>query len=104
MKNTNTLNSLNVSLEDLYKGKKQININLSDKPYVFHVVLKDRKGSDCKISSFGANLYARTNKGINFEQYKTIGGLQKALINLIDKKVDTIGTITFSMSNEVYTF
>lgn len=109
MKSINTLKSLNVSLEELYKGEtKQINISLSDKLYVFSVVLVHKgyvKDSvDCKISSFGANLWMRTPKGQRGEKYKSLGTLERALIQQIDKKVDTFGDITFSISNEVYTF
>ena len=105
MKTSNNLKDLNVTLAELYEAEtKQIEIHLSDKPFVFHVVLKDRKGFDCKISSFGANLYARTNKGLNYQQYKSLSTLQTQLVNLINKKVDTNGIITFKISNEVYTF
>jgi hypothetical protein len=92
-------------LTELYNGTKQINIHLSDKPYVFHLVLLGRdKEPDFKISSFGANLWARTNKGINRQKYNSIVGIKKAVKTLIKNKVETEGRITFSISNEVYTF
>ena len=104
MKATNTIASLNISLSDLYEGKKQIIINLSDKAYNFHVVLADRSGkADCKISSWGANLWARTNKGIAYEKYLSLSNLQSALVRLVGSKVDTNGDITFSLSDEVMT-
>jgi len=104
MKTENTLKNLNISIHELYNGKKQINIKLSDKPYMFHVVLNTGNDPDCKISYFGANLWARTEKGVNREKYKTIGILQRELIKLIKRKIDTKGLIKFSLSNQVYTF
>ena len=107
MKRLNTLKSLNVSLEDLYNPKieKQIEISLSDKPYVFNVVLTSLNGSpDCKLSSWGANLWTRTNKGVNYEKYKTLSTLQSAIVKEIKNKIDTIGDITFSISNVRYHF
>jgi hypothetical protein len=105
MEALNKLSSLGISINSLYLAQdKQLNIHLSDKPYVFHVVLKDNRGNvDCKISSMGANLWARTLNGQNSKKYTTLQCLEKALISLIDKKVDTDGVITFSISNEVYT-
>ncbi len=115
MKTTNKLKNLNTTLDNLYKGNKQININLSDKPYTFHVVLKGRPSYnnttnefeptiDCMISSFGANLFARTNKGMKYEKYKNLSTLQTALTKLIKNTVDTNGDITFSISDEVFSF
>ena len=103
MKTKNNIKSLGISLEDLYDGKSQLIIKLSDKPYEFHVVLKDRNGVDCKISSWGANLWARTNKGLKYEKYSSIATLQTAIVRLIRTKVATEGDITFDLSNEVST-
>ena len=105
MKATNSLNSLGVNLQSLYNKDKQIVISLSDKPYSFHVVLSDRSDNiDCKISSFGANLWARTNYGVKYKKYKTLKTLENALVKLIENKVDTKGKITFSLSDEIFTF
>lgn len=102
MKVTNKLSELGISLDELYNKHKQINISLSDKPYQFHVVLVDRLNKpDCKISSWGANLWARTNKGINYEKYNSLSSLQTALVKLIKSKVNTNGDITFSLSDEI---
>lgn len=105
MKATNQLSSLGITLDDLYKGKKQIIIHLADKPHQFHVVLADRQGKvDCKVSSWSANLWARTNKGLAYERYKSLSTLQSALVRLIGEKVETEGNVTFSLSDEVSTF
>jgi serine protease inhibitor ecotin len=102
MKTTNNIKSLGLTLEELYKAEKQIVITLSDKPYQFDVVLVDRSGkADCKLSSWGANLWTRTNKGINYEKYTTLATLQSAITRLIGDKVDTNGIITFKLSDEV---
>jgi hypothetical protein len=105
MKVLNKLNDMGVTLETLYNGKKQILINLSDKPYTFNVILVDRSNKpDCKISSFGANLWARTPKGINYEKYNSLGTLQSSLVRLIKNKVETNGDVVFSITDDVYTF
>lgn len=102
MKTKNNIKSLGISLEDLYEGKSQLIIKLSDKPYEFHVVLKDFADKiDCKISSWGANFWARTNKGMNYEKYNSLATLQTAIVRLIRTKVATEGDITFDLSNEV---
>lgn len=101
----NSIKELGITLDDLYKGEKQINIHLSNKPFVFHVVMVDRKGVDCKISSFGANLWSRTPKGMEMEKYNSIGSLQRALNVLIKSKVETDNSvIQYSLNEEVYTF
>lgn len=98
------IKDLPLTLEELYKGAKQVNIKLSDKPYVFSLVLVDNRGKiDCKISSFGANLYARTKKGLQYEKYNSLSTLQREVKKLIKNKVDTVGKISFMLSNEVFT-
>jgi len=106
MEITNSLKSLGVTLEELYEAKdKQIQVCLSDKPYVFDVVLKDGKGEpDCKISSFGANLWFRTPMGLKYGKYNTLGSLQSAIVRAVQSKVASQGDITFRISTEVYTF
>lgn len=106
MKTLNNISDLNVTLEELYKSKnKQIEISLTDKPYTFSLVLKDNQDKvDCKISSFGANLWMRTNKGLKYEKYKTLASLQTAIVKKISKTVDTKGDIKFILSDKVYTF
>lgn len=104
MKNK-SITELGITIEELYEAKKQINIHFSNKPFVFHLVLKDRHGIDCKISSFGANLWARTNKGLESKKYNRIEDLQRAVRKLINSKVETDNsTVYYSLSKEVYTF
>ena len=99
-----SIKDLGATLNSLYDGEAQINIHLSDKPFVFHVVLKDRKGFDCKLSSFGANLWTRTLKGENSERYNSFKSMQMAINKLIKSRIETNGLITYSLSNEVLTF
>ncbi len=95
------LKDLNVPLSELYvSDSKQINIHLSDKGYTFHIVLHDRKGlPDCKISSFGANLWFRTPKGETYKKYKTIGTLERAIREAVCHRIDFIGKMRFSISD-----
>jgi hypothetical protein len=105
IKKRNSLKDLGITLDALYENKKQIQILLSDKSYIFHVVLMDRKNvPDCKVSSMGANLWFRSNKGMKEERYKTLTTLENSLVKLIEKKVDTKGEITFGLCNEIYSF
>lgn len=104
MKISNNLIDLGISLDELYNDpKQQINIHLTDKPYIFHVVLCN-SGVDCKISSIGANLWFRTRNGQNYKKYTTLKTLQIALVDLVKRYVETEGDLSFSLSDEVYTF
>jgi len=70
--------------------------------YTFYVILLDvRDKIDCKLSSYGANLWTRTNKGINYEKYTRLQDLQTALKKEIKRKIDTNGEITFSLSKVI---
>jgi hypothetical protein len=39
---------------------------------------------------------------MKYEQYKTLGTLQNAIVNSIKTKIDTDGDITFSLSNDMF--
>ena len=106
MKALNKLTDLGISLDDLYLGKKQINIKLTDKDYMFNVVLVTgfvTKYIDCNISSWQANMFFRTPKGIKYEKYKTLGILQNAIVKAVYKNVETKGNIEFTLNDEVFT-
>lgn len=104
MKVLNNLTNLGITLDELYNDPtKQINIHISNKAYVFHVVLVNN-GIDCKISSIGANLWFRTPKGLKYEKYKSLNTLQKVLVGYIKKYVHDAGDISFFLSDDVYTF
>lgn len=103
-KQVNSIKDLGVTLEELYNEEGQINLHLSDKPFVFTVIMMGRdKRPDCKLSSFGANLWTRTEKGQNYDKYTHIQDLQTALKRLIHSRVETEGEITFSLSSEIFT-
>lgn len=101
----NNISELGCTIDGLYNEDYQINIHLSNKPYTYHVVLKDRKGFDCKISSFAANLYTRTKKGLEYKKYNSIGTLQTELKKLIGRKIETDNSIiSFSLSKDICIF
>lgn len=107
MKVLNSLKSLGVTIEELYNPEvnKQIVVHLSDKSYEFNVILTSITDKvDCKLSSFVANLWTRTNKGINYEKYKTLSSLQSAIVKKIKRKVDTKGNISFSITTDRLSF
>jgi len=102
MKKVKNIKELNVTLEKLYNNDYQINIHLSDKPFIFDLVLKDiRDKIDCKLSSFGANLWTRTQAGIEYKKYSRIQDLQTALKKEIKRKIRTDGEVTFSLSYDI---
>ena len=102
MKTNNSISSLGISIEDLYNEKQQLRVNISDRPYTFSILLKGRDGEpDCKISSWEANLYFRTRNGMNRKKYSSLNALQNALVKKVNEYVDTVGSITFSLSNEI---
>lgn len=102
MKATNKIKDFDVTLDELYKGDKQVLINLSDKRYQFHVVMSSNGAKpDCKLSSFGANLWFRTPKGINYQRYGSLSALQSALTRAIGDRIETSGVITYNITTDV---
>ena len=102
IKTVKNIRELNVTLDKLYNNDYQINVHLSDKIYTFYVLLKDLSGKiDCKLSSYAANLWTRTNFGTEYKKYKRIQDLQTAIKKEINRKIDTDGEITFSLSNVI---
>jgi len=99
------LTELGVSLDELYLGEtKQINIKVDNSPYTWHVILKGRDGNpDCKLSSFSANLWFRTPRGVTSTKYKQLSILQRELIRALESKIEIKGAIHFSISNVVLT-
>lgn len=99
---TKNIKELGLSLDDLYESKRQIGIHLSDKPYIFTLCLQDYSGNiDCKISSFAANMWARTRKGMEYKKYSRIQDLQRAVNRLVKSKIDTDGELSYSLSEDV---
>ena len=102
MRQVKNLKDLGVVLERLYNNHYQINVHLSDKDFTFYVLLKDLRGNvDCKLSSYGANLWTRTAAGINFKKYTRVQDLQTAIKKEIRRKVEASGEITFSISDVI---
>ena len=89
-------------LEQLYSEQKQIEVHLSDKPYIYTLVLVGFDNEpDFKLSSFSANLWLRSNKGARREKYKSVEGIKKAVKRLINKNIETNGKVTFKIVDEV---
>ena len=81
------VNENNFKLQETYDaratGKEiQVQAKFAEHPAEFGVILLGSdKLPDCKISSFTANIYFRTQKGTNSEQYKSFKGLEQAIKN-----------------------
>ena len=89
-------------LTQLYNEQKQIEVYLSDKPHIYTLVLIGLDNQpDFKLSSFSANLWVRSNKGMNRQKYSSVNGIKKAVKRLVDKNIETNGTITFKIVDEV---
>ena len=89
-------------LTQLYNEQKQIEVHLSDKPHIYTLVLVGLDNEpDFKLSSFSANLWVRSNKGARREKYKSIEGIKKAVKRLVNKNIETNGTVTFKIVDEV---
>lgn len=99
----NNLKDFNLNLDKLYNNDYQINVHLSDKDFTFYLILKDVHDKvDFKLSSIRANLWTRSNKGINYEKYNRIQDIQVAIKRLIKNKIDsTKGQISFSISKNI---
>ncbi len=80
-----------VSIENLYTSRNNDNPHkvcaiFKNSPHHFDVILDGRDNTpDCKISSFGANLYFRTRNGINRKKYANIKAIAKAVENVSKK-------------------
>lgn len=103
MEPTNSLSSLGITLEQLYECEKQIEVHISDKNYIFHVVLLSNDKPDCKISSYGANLWFRTKYGKLGMKYHSFSSLQRSIVTMMRKYVDANGDLTFKLSDIIYT-
>ncbi len=91
------------TLKELYNEEKQIIAVTND--FNFTVIMKGREYTterkpDCKISSFKANLFFRTQKGINKESYKNTSTLQTAIKKEI-KKVTLLEVRGFILNNRI---
>jgi hypothetical protein len=99
------IKDLGITIEQLYNEQKQINVHLSDKNHIYTLVLVGRdKEPDFLLSSFIGNYYVRSAKGMNRQKYTTLKGIQKAVLNLISKNIDSDGVVSFSVSDEINPF
>ena len=97
------ISDLDVTIDELYEGKKQISIHIEGSPYSPHIVMKGRDGRpDFKISSFGLNIWARSKKGVNYEKYRSLADVKNQAIRIIRKYIaDKDKVIYFSVSSDV---
>lgn len=85
-------------LTDLYEGKKYLVVKFTNNIYHYHIILHGRdKKPDCYITSFQANIYFRTEKGVNRIKYSTykrmLNEVQRRAVAVFGKergKIDTI--------------
>ena len=102
---THKIKDLGITLDQLYNEEKQISVHLSDKPYIYTLVLVGRdKEPDFMLSSFAENYYTRSSKGMNRQKYTTLVGIESAVKKLIDKHINTNGIVSFSLSDEINPF
>ena len=84
-------NCKKISIEDLYKSADseiphRVKAIFKNDSYSYDVILEGRGGiPDCKISSFGANIWFRTRNGVNEKKYANIEAVEKAVKNVSKK-------------------
>ncbi len=99
-----SIKDLDITLEELYEGERQVHVHVIDQNKVFHVVLKDRHGIDCKLTCFAANQWFRTDRGMEMRKYPSFGAMQREINKLLKEKIGTKGLIQYSLSDVVYDF
>lgn len=92
-------------LNSCYEGREQLKAFVrltTGEAFQFDVVTKGRDSNpDCKISSFGANLYFRTPKGMNSERYRTFNALKSEVLKSINRNVNNVESIDLFLSDQV---
>ena len=92
-------------LNSCYEGREQLKAFVrltTGEVFQFDVVTKGRDSNpDCKVSSFGANLYFRTPKGMNSERYSTLNALKNAVTKSINANVRDVESIDLFLSDQV---
>ncbi len=98
---TNSLCKLNVSIDDLYNNKFQINIHFDESKHIYHLILNSFGVIDCKLSCFSANVWTRTKAGTEKKKYKTLKSLQTEIKKHIRKNLNINGLVFFSLSKNI---
>lgn len=95
--------TIDITIDDLYDLKKQLNFRVVGKKHNFRVVLKDRHGKDdCKINSPSPMVAGRTNNGIRGRRYKSLTELQQSIIGWIRNHFDSENPLEFTLSNTIH--
>lgn len=97
-----SIKKLGITLDELYKEKMQLRVHLTNSKHEYTLVLIGRdKEPDFLLSSWGANFYVRSNKGMNRQKYTSLKGIEKAVENLVKKHICNTSQISYSLSNEI---
>lgn len=81
---------MNCTLSDLYKGKAKLDVKLKghEVPFSVDLMTSEFKGGevmdyvdlpDCKVYSWVANRWFRTNKGASYKKYNSIADLKRGI-------------------------
>lgn len=76
-----------ITIEDLYSGKATIQVKIEGHvaPFSVDLMSKEFKGGefvdlpDCKVGSWTANKWFRTEKGACYEKYDSIANLKRGI-------------------------
>lgn len=99
------LKETTVNLDQLYNEEKQVRIRVEDSKNEYTLVMIGRdKEPDFMLSSFRGNIFCRTNFGISRKKYSSLNSVERAVKNLVRKKLGYEGKITFSISEEINPF
>ena len=96
------------TIENLYTNRTngnphKIEVTFKNSQYKFDVILDGRDNApDCKISSFQANLYFRTQNGINKKRYANIKAIERAVKNIAKYYDYELENIIISKGEQAY--
>ena len=96
------------TIEELYNETANIQVKFAEYPQPFDVAMineasrySENLKQDCKIGSWSANRFFRTEKGSwnNDDRYKSIGGLKRSIIFASKQRNLTVEEFIFTSKN-----
>ena len=99
------IKDLKVTIEQLYNEDKQLRVHLTSSKHIYTLVLVGRdKEPDFLLSSWSGNYYCRSNYGINRKKYSSLKGIENAVVRLVNKNIDDVSRISYSIGDSVDIF
>jgi len=94
-----------ITIQDLYEGKAEITVKFKEHeaPFSVELMSNEFKGGtfvdlpDCKVGSWTANRWFRTDKGASYEKYDSIANLKRGITASAKHRGFTVGAYEFKM-------